>query len=247
MVMGACWNIRGLNDTSKQKEVRNFVKKNGIAFVGLLETRVLLLNKEKVAQGLVKGWKCVSNHKDSLLGRIWVLWNPGLVNFRVTAISHQAIHGELSWAEYSFWVSVVYGDCNYISRRELWEGLEAQAMQFSAKPWIICGDFNVSRYPHEHSGRRGIVSNAMKEFECCIHECELEDIKQSGRVFTWNNKMLGKDFLAKKLDRVIGNWHCFNSTSHLTAHFSAPGISDHSPVVIQFHNQDSTLRRNFKS
>ncbi|GAV89527.1 Exo_endo_phos domain-containing protein, partial [Cephalotus follicularis] len=200
-----CWNIRGLNDTSKQKEVRHFVQKNGVAFLGLLETTVRSLNMERVARGLVKGWKCVSNHKDSLLGRIWVLWNPGLVNFRVAAISRQAIHGELRWAGYSLWVSVVYGDCNYIFRRELWKELEKQARRFSAKPWIICGDFNVSRYPHKHSGGRGSISSATKEFECCIQKCELEDIKQSGKVFTWNNKRLGEDFLAKKLDRVMGN------------------------------------------
>ncbi|GAV57210.1 Exo_endo_phos domain-containing protein, partial [Cephalotus follicularis] len=200
-----CWNIRGLNDTSKKKEVRIFVKKNGVAFLGLLETRVRSVNKERVARGLVKGWRCVSNHKESLLGRVWVLWNPGLVNFMVAAISHQAILGELGWAGYSFWVSVVYGDCNYIARRELCKELEEQAGRFSAKPWVICGDFNVTRYPHKHSGGRGSIFIAMKEFEGCIHKCELEDIRQSGSVFTWDNRRIGGDFVAKKLDRVMGN------------------------------------------
>ncbi|GAV75836.1 Exo_endo_phos domain-containing protein [Cephalotus follicularis] len=191
MVKGACWNIRGLNDTSKHKEVRIFVKKYGVAFLGLLETRVRSLNKVRVARGLVKGWSCVRNHKDLLLGRIWVLWNPGLVKFKVADISHQAIHGELVGAGYSVGVSVVYGDCSYIARRELWKELEAKVGRFSTKPWIICGDFNVSRYPHEHSGGRGSFSIAMKEFESCIQKCELEDIRQSGRVFTSDNKRLG--------------------------------------------------------
>ncbi|GAV71622.1 hypothetical protein CFOL_v3_15112, partial [Cephalotus follicularis] len=107
-------------------------------------------------------------------------------------------------------------------------------------------DFNLSRYPHERIGGRGSISSAMKEFESCIHKCELEDIRQSWRVFTWNNKRLGVDFMAKKLDRVMGNWQCFDSLSHLTSYFPTPGISDHSPAIIQFHNQDSPMGRNFK-
>ncbi|GAV89526.1 hypothetical protein CFOL_v3_32940 [Cephalotus follicularis] len=44
----------------------------------------------------------------------------------------------------------------------------------------------------------------------------------------------------------MGNWHCFNSMNHLKDHISAPGNSDHSPAIIQFHNLDSPLGRNFK-
>ncbi|GAV61483.1 hypothetical protein CFOL_v3_05010 [Cephalotus follicularis] len=86
----------------------------------------------------------------------------------------------------------------------------------------------------------------MEDFEKCIQKCELEDIRHSGRVFIWTNKRLGEDFVAKKLDRVLGNWNCFDSTSHLSAHFPTLGISDHSPVVIHFQNQDHSFGRNFK-
>ena len=55
MVKFATWNIRGLNDPLKQKEVHSFVMSNDIDFVFILETRVRVYNKDKIFNALLPG------------------------------------------------------------------------------------------------------------------------------------------------------------------------------------------------
>ena len=55
MVKFATWNIRGLNDPLKQKEVRSFVISNDLDFVCILETRVRVSNKDRIFNSLLPG------------------------------------------------------------------------------------------------------------------------------------------------------------------------------------------------
>ncbi|GAV87477.1 DUF4283 domain-containing protein [Cephalotus follicularis] len=129
----------------------------------------------------------------------------------------QAIHGEISLGgKLGVCVSIVYGDCDYLLRRDL----VTKAGSFAARSWIVFGDFNVSRFSHEYNGGRLVVSRVMKEFEECIQACQIENLKQS--------------------------WHCFNTLSHLQAHFPESGISDHSPAVLQLQEVKSPVGRHFK-
>ncbi|GAV86640.1 LOW QUALITY PROTEIN: Exo_endo_phos domain-containing protein/DUF4283 domain-containing protein/zf-CCHC_4 domain-containing protein, partial [Cephalotus follicularis] len=226
--VGFRWNIRGL---IKQREVKSLTLKNNIAFMGLLETRVRAGNKDRVARGLPRGWKSVTNHAHSLLGRIWVIWNPSSVQFTVIDLSHQAIHGSLIIGKSMFYVSIVYGSCDYREMRNLWENLIHHYSRFSGKPWVILGDFNVSRYPREHSGVRPLLSKSMVEFDQCIRKCEVEDLRKT-HLFSWSNKRSGARAVAKKIDRAMGNCYWFKECSDFQAHFPHPGISDHSPCIL---------------
>ncbi|GAV58353.1 Exo_endo_phos domain-containing protein [Cephalotus follicularis] len=223
MIKGACWNIRGLNDPIKQREVKSLILNNNITFMGLLETRVRARNKDRVAQGLPRGWKSFTNHVHSLLGRIWVLWNPISVQFTVIDISPRAIHGSLIIGKSVLYVSIVYGSCDFREMRNLWENLIHHSSCFSGRPWVILGDFNVSRYPREHSGDRPLLSKAMVEFDQCIRKCEVEDLRQTGHLFSWSNKRTWDGAVAKKIDRAIGNWLWFKECSDFQAHFPPPG------------------------
>ncbi|GAV93114.1 Exo_endo_phos domain-containing protein, partial [Cephalotus follicularis] len=202
----ACWNIRGLNDSTKQREVKSLILKYNVALLGILETRVRAANKEKVARSFGRGWRVATNHSQSLLGRIWILWNPSIVKFTVEHISHQAIHGRMILQEAEVYISVVYGSCDYRERRDLWANLVHLSQRLKSMPWIIVGDFNVSRWPNEHSGDKPVLSKAMTEFGESIRKCELEDLRQSGCFYSWSNKRAGVEAVSKKLDRAMGNW-----------------------------------------
>jgi len=43
------WNIRGLNWSNKQEEVRSFFNNNKVGIIGLLETKVKIRNLDKIA------------------------------------------------------------------------------------------------------------------------------------------------------------------------------------------------------
>ncbi|GAV74067.1 Exo_endo_phos domain-containing protein [Cephalotus follicularis] len=214
--------------------------------MGLLETRVRTRNKDRVARGLPSGWKSVTNHAQSLLGRIWVIWNPSSVQFTVIDLSHQAIHGSLIIGKSVFYVSIVYDSCDYRDRRNLWENLIHHSSRFSGRPWVILGDFNVSRFPMEHSGIRPMLSKSTVEFNQCIRKCKIEDLQQTGHLFSWSNKRSGAGTVAKKIGRAMGNWYWFKEFSDLQAHFPPPGISDHSPCILAFQRSNSPGVRPFK-
>ena len=85
MIKLAAWNIRGLNDPLKQKEMGTFFRVHSLSVVGILETRVSASNKDKIFTSIFSGWGLLHNYDHALLGRIWVCWNP-------TVVSIAAIH-----------------------------------------------------------------------------------------------------------------------------------------------------------
>lgn len=44
----ACWNIRGLNEAPKQKEVKNLIMESGCSICAIVETKVLTKNLDKM-------------------------------------------------------------------------------------------------------------------------------------------------------------------------------------------------------
>lgn len=68
------WTIRGLNNSSKQNEVRNFIKSHNIKLFSLLETRVKMKNLGKMYSNLCSGWCFTHNLSCHENGRIMVGW-----------------------------------------------------------------------------------------------------------------------------------------------------------------------------
>ncbi|GAV67935.1 hypothetical protein CFOL_v3_11438 [Cephalotus follicularis] len=107
-------------------------------------------------------------------------------------MTDQAIHGKAVLSNgFVVRLSFVYGLCDYRSRRDLWKDLIVHAQLASSVPWLILGDFNVSRFPHEHLNGPPRVSKAMSEFNECLKSMEVDDIRSVGRFFTWSNKRVG--------------------------------------------------------
>ena len=57
------WNVRGMNDPFKIKEVRKFLISNMVDVCGLLETRVRSHNSRKVQKKLGHEWSWIDNTK----------------------------------------------------------------------------------------------------------------------------------------------------------------------------------------
>ncbi|GAV87805.1 Exo_endo_phos domain-containing protein, partial [Cephalotus follicularis] len=142
--------------------------------------------------------------------------------------------------------SFVYGLCDYRSRRDLWKDLIFNARLASFVPWLILGDFNVSRFPHDHLNGSPRVSKSMSELNECLKSMEVDDIRSVGRFFTWSNKRTGNFAVNKKLDRVLGNWEWHKHFNHSLAHFHNPGVSDHSLVSISLPKFRNSGNKPFK-
>ena len=49
------------------------------------------------------------------------------------------------------------------------------------------------------------TNTAMEEFQECLFNLELDDMPFSGPLFTWINRRVGDQFVARKLDRSLQN------------------------------------------
>lgn len=85
------WNVRGLNDLSKQREVRNMVRRLRVDVVCLIETRVKVEKVDKITEAMLPEWGIFSNYEFNPLGRIWVCWNKEALDIAVLSKSEQDI------------------------------------------------------------------------------------------------------------------------------------------------------------
>lgn len=84
------WNMRGLNDPLKQKEVRSFVNKNKLSIIGLVEHKIKEPNFNRVFCSMIPSWSFVHNYSHSPNGRICVGWDPSFVNVIVLGQSKRS-------------------------------------------------------------------------------------------------------------------------------------------------------------
>lgn len=72
------WNVRGLNNGSRQNKVRSFVNSLGCSVGALVETRVSEENSAVMMSSLFQGWSYESNYSEVNGGRIWIVWEQSL-------------------------------------------------------------------------------------------------------------------------------------------------------------------------
>ncbi|GAV92230.1 hypothetical protein CFOL_v3_35611, partial [Cephalotus follicularis] len=123
-------------------------------------------------------------------------------------------------------ISFVYGLCDRNGRQSLWRELTHCEDLFRAEPWVILGDFNVTRFGTEYTSSR-VVTKAKHDLNKAVQTAELEDLRSSSLFYTWSNMRSAAGAISKKLDR-------------------ATGISDHSPVTIQMRDIQQCRGRPFK-
>ena len=64
------WNIRGLNQAHKHKEIQKFINDNDIHVLGITETKVKMINQTVIQKAIMPHWTFVSNSRPDLPGRI---------------------------------------------------------------------------------------------------------------------------------------------------------------------------------
>lgn len=72
----ASWNIRGLNKSSHQEKVLNFISSNNISFMCFIGTKVKLVNSAAISRRINSRWNWVFNYEFHDNGRLWVGWDP---------------------------------------------------------------------------------------------------------------------------------------------------------------------------
>ncbi|GKB48156.1 hypothetical protein Tco_0898909 [Tanacetum coccineum] len=56
-------------------------------------------------------------------------------------------------------------------------------------PWAIMDDMNVTLKLKEHSNGGSSITEDMKDFDDCVNQVEVEDIRSSGSFYTWTKSL----------------------------------------------------------
>lgn len=87
-------------------------------------------------------------------------------------------------------------------------------------PWLVIGDFNVTRRCEETIGGNSRFTNAMDEFNSCLHNSELDDLNYSGIYYYWSNsRMLVVLIISRKLDCALVNHYWMISFPNCSTEF----------------------------
>lgn len=211
--------------------MKQLVAAHGISVIGLVETKVQARSARRIRDSMLPQWNFVDNNTS--LGRVWVAWNPNVVQLVVRGLNDQVIHCSVMLIEDGSWidVSVVYGQNTVRHRRFMWRSLVAFS-NANSLPWVVAGDFNASASYADVGGQARADHTQIQEVQNWLARCDIGDLRRRGLDFTWNNRQRAASFIAKKLDRVLSNEAWITSYSDSFAEFLHPGVSDHSPMII---------------
>lgn len=148
--------------------------------------------------------------------------NAQVTHCRVDAIDN-------TW---SCFVSFVYGENCHVRREDLWLDIGCHATIVEGSPWLVAGDFNAIRNQNESIGGSTVWPSWMDEFNVCIDNAELDDLRYGGAFYTWSNRREDSPIL-RKLDRALTNIEWGNTFPGSEALFLPAGVSDHSPMIIK--------------
>lgn len=105
-------------------------------------------------------------------------------------------------SDYSFFLTVVYGDSSKVNRRELWGVLRDFGAQCEGEPWLIGEDFNEIQWADEWEGRGKLDYLGAAEFEAAIKG--LVELDTIGGKYTWMTGT-GLEHTKTRLDRMLAS------------------------------------------
>ncbi|XP_059636142.1 uncharacterized protein LOC132278365 [Cornus florida] len=218
---------------SKQSEIRKLISKKRLDIVSIIETKISPTNIAVVHSRIAAHWPLIHNYSFSQLGRIWVMWNPNTINLNVISTTRQSIHCYITiiGQNITFYTSFVYASNYAVERLSLWNDIISHSTLVCNNPWILMGDFNIISKSGEKNGGSTRECPAINDLCECLQQAELEDLRFSGILFTWNNRSLGNACIAKKLDRALINYHWNAILPSSECTFLPPRVSDHSPIL----------------
>ncbi|KAF5178393.1 hypothetical protein FRX31_032018, partial [Thalictrum thalictroides] len=185
----AIWNIRGLNDPRKQKEVYNIVQSEKLDLIGLTETKVKSYNYDVIHKNMLPQWSQVSNKDHDHRGRIWLLWNHRNIDVVIEQMTDQYIHTTIKelGTKRTYLLTVVYGRNGRPDRVKLWDDLSVISQSVTT-PWTLMGDFNACKDTCEKIGGNPLHPRETIDFNEFLVNNDLADLSSKGAFYTWSNK-----------------------------------------------------------
>ncbi|KAL3329033.1 hypothetical protein AABB24_036239 [Solanum stoloniferum] len=234
------WNVRGFNQEVKHKEMRLFLR-NKVNMIAICEHRVREDRVSSIINKIMPSWEWYTNSANNVRGSIWVVWNPGVINFTTVENFAQHIHGqvEMQGSKMKFQFTAVYDLHSITARIPLWTTIH-QLSTHIPDPWLIMGDFNSILTTEDRPIGSQVQSSETRDFQECITDCNLTELATVGRKFTWTN---GHVF--SRIDRAPVNAEWVLHMPIVQVSVIDPLFSNHSLLRINVEEHRDAKKRPF--
>lgn len=226
------WNIRGINDPKKWDAISNKIEETACSILCLQETKSELFDTSYIRKFCPRNiTKFEFVPSDGASGGLLVAWNEQLFSGQVF---HQndfslSIKFTCKISGTDWTLTNIYGPCQQEARHDFLNWFQNFQID-DDENWMVLGDFNYIRYPHNRN-RVGGSLNDMFLFNEAMNSQALVEIPLKGKNFTWSNMQEAP--LLEKLD-----W-CFTSEAWTLSFPSTMAIPlakttlDHIPILIK--------------
>ncbi|XP_071718585.1 uncharacterized protein [Rutidosis leptorrhynchoides] len=180
-------------------------------------------------------FKVASSSASGRSGGIVTIWDPRVFSSkRVISFGNLLIvEGAFVGSARTTFLINIYAPQSQVKKKRLWDYIRNFVSQ-NAGDFIVFGDFNAVRFPHE---RYGTCFNQAKanDFNSFIHDCSLVDIKLGGRAFSRFNKRFTHRSL---LDRFLVSDGILGTFPYLSGIILSNLWSDHCPIILRNERVD---------
>ncbi|XP_016168284.1 uncharacterized protein LOC107610797 [Arachis ipaensis] len=172
------------------------------SFFFLFETHTMFNNLKNFWDNL--SFHCVGIEKTvGQRGGIWFLSSIANASCVVIDQIDQCITVKVSVGNLVWLCSAVYGSPQFEKRSMLWDHLRSINLGHNGS-WIVVGDFN-EIVAADESTCAYFSSHRASLLATTLDDCELFDLKVTGRRYTWYRAVQAGRDLTKKLDRALVN------------------------------------------
>lgn len=149
------WNVRRLNDKEKRLAIRQTVLLEKPEVICFQETKIGQMNQNMVQQTCgkrLKDFQCLD--AQGTKGGILLAWNPSKFSLIQCDKGEYTISVLLKYKGEEIKVTSVYGPNSRRLRENFFEELRRAKPQ-GDKPWVVCGDFNVTLLQEDRNSHSG--------------------------------------------------------------------------------------------
>ncbi|KAL8511368.1 hypothetical protein ACS0TY_017963 [Phlomoides rotata] len=228
------YNVRGLGNGVKRKEIRDLICNQKIEICFIQETKM-----ESIDIGVCRGiWgnrKCgwVSRQAIGRSGGIATFWDVEFIqcssawHLNGILVVNAVRTSDLA----DLCLINIYAPCNPRDKKELWGILNMVIDQNRDKLICLAGDFNAVRNEVERVGRSGCTNKReMEDFDKFIRDSNLIDLPLSGRSYTWYRP---DGSCKSRLDHFLLNEEWISCYPVARLKGLPRSISDHCPLILE--------------
>lgn len=226
------WNVRGLNSTARQEEIKQVMQLQKPLIICLQETKLMDITPTMVLNILGHEYRdnyCFLPAEDTRGGILLALKGD---NVRVQSVSRTTntisamIFDNRSHEEWM--ITGVYGPQSCTDKKLFI--VELRVLKQTAKPaWLILGDFNLI-YRDEDKNNGHLNWRMMDRFRRALNHLQVKEILLIGRRFTWSNQQSNP--VMTRIDRVFCTTAWEELYSDPTLHPLSSYTSDHCPLLL---------------